>query len=189
MSATADVGPERPQPPLGIFSKPPDRAFAGPIPIERRRLSRLEAVLVGSGLGLFFLIILGIPGFGAVSGSLLGDYGSSFSLTWANYSALFQQSGLLGPLERSMVYGVITATATVFLGFIAARLLSQRRTAATGAMDYLLLASVALPGVVFGAGYIFAYNLPIMSTLHIDLYQTVQLLVIPLPTRLITVTT
>ena len=45
-------------------------------------------------------------------------------------------------------------------------------------MDYLLLASVALPGVVFGAGYIFAYNLPIMSTLHINLYQTVQLLVI-----------
>ena len=144
----------------------------------RRRLSRVESVLAGSGLALFFLIILGIPGFGAVSGSLLGDYGSSFSLTWANYSALFQQSGLLGPLERSMVYGVITATVTVFLGFIAARLLSQRRTAATGAMDYLLLASVALPGVVFGAGYIFAFNLPIMSTLHIDLYQTVQLLVI-----------
>jgi iron(III) transport system permease protein len=45
-------------------------------------------------------------------------------------------------------------------------------------MDFLLLASVALPGVVFGAGYIFAYNLPVMSTLHIDLYQTVQLLVI-----------
>ena len=36
----------------------------------------------GSGLALFFLIILGIPGFGAVSGSLLGDYGGSFSLTW-----------------------------------------------------------------------------------------------------------
>ena len=68
---------------------------------------------------------------------------------------------------------------TVFLGFIAARLLSSsRRTRGTGAMDYVLLASVALPGVVFGAGYIFAYNLPIMSTLHIDLYQTVQLLII-----------
>ena len=144
----------------------------------RRRLSRREAVGATTLLVLFFLLLLGIPAFGAVSGSLLGDYGSSFSLTWANYSALFQQSGLLGPLERSMVYGVITATVTVFLGFIAARLLSQRRTAATGAMDYLLLASVALPGVVFGAGYIFAYNLPIMAKLHIDLYQTVQLLVI-----------
>ena len=144
----------------------------------RRRLSRREAIGATTLLVLFFLLLLGIPAFGAVSGSLLGDYGSSFSLTWSNYSALFQQSGLLGPLKRSMVYGVITATVTVFLGFIAARLLSQRRTAATGAMDYLLLASVALPGVVFGAGYIFAFNLPIMSTLHIDLYQTVQLLVI-----------
>jgi iron(III) transport system permease protein len=144
----------------------------------RRRLSRREAFGATTLLVLFFLLLLGIPAFGAVSGSLLGDYGSSFSLTWANYSALFQQSGLLGPLERSMVYGVITATVTVVLGFIAARMLSQRRTAATGAMDYLLLASVALPGVVFGAGYIFAYNLPIMAKLHIDLYQTVQLLVI-----------
>ncbi len=144
----------------------------------RRRLSRLESALSATGLVLFFLVLLGIPGFGAVSGSLLGDYGSTFSLTWVNYQALFRQPGLLGPLERSMVYGVITASVTVFLGFIAARLLSQRRTAATGAMDFLLLASVALPGVVFGAGYIFAYNLPVMSTLHVDLYQTVQLLVI-----------
>jgi iron(III) transport system permease protein len=145
----------------------------------RRRLSLSEAVCAGSLLALFFLVMLGIPGFGAVSGSLLGDYGGSFSLTLVNYQALFQQSGLLGPLERSLVYGVIAASVTVFLGFIAARLLSSaRRTRATGAMDYVLLASVALPGVVFGAGYIFAYNLPIMSTLHIDLYQTVQLLVI-----------
>jgi iron(III) transport system permease protein len=144
----------------------------------RRRLGRVEAVLAGSGLALFFLIILGIPGFGAVSGSLLGDFGGSFSLTWSNYSMLFQSPDLIGPLQRSIVYGALTATVTVFLGFVAARLLSQRRTAATGAMDYLLLASVALPGVVFGAGYIFAYNLPVMSTLHINLYQTVQLLVI-----------
>jgi iron(III) transport system permease protein len=144
----------------------------------RRRLSRLEAAAAGSGLALFFLVMLGIPGFGAVSGSLLGDYGSSFSLTLVNYQALFQQSGLLGPLERSFVYGLITASVTVTLGFIAARLLSRRRTAATGTLDFLLLASVALPGVVFGAGYIFAYNLPVMSRLHIDLYQTVQLLVI-----------
>ncbi len=144
----------------------------------RRRLGRVEAVLAGAGLALFFFVMLGIPAFGAVSASLLADYGGSFSLTLVNYQELFQQSGLIGPLERSMVYGVITATVTVALGFIAARMLSRRRTAATGALDFLLLAAVALPGVVFGAGYIFAYNLPIMSTLHINLYQTVQLLVI-----------
>jgi iron(III) transport system permease protein len=144
----------------------------------RRRLSRWEATAAGAGLTLFFLVMLGVPGFGAVSGSLLGDFGGSFSLTLSNYQQLFQDPGLIGPLQRSLVYGAITATVTVALGFIAARLLSRRRTAATGALDFLLLASVALPGVVFGAGYIFAYNLPIMSKLHINLYQTVQLLVI-----------
>ena len=145
----------------------------------RRRLSRFEAGCAGCLLALFFLVMLGIPGFGAVSGSLLGDYGSSFTLTLVNYQALLAQSGLLGPLERSLLYGLIAATVTVFLGFIAARLLSSaRRTRAPGAKDNVLLASVALPGVVFGAGYIFAYNLPIMSSLHIDFYQTVQLLII-----------
>jgi iron(III) transport system permease protein len=144
----------------------------------RRRLSRGEAVLAGSGLVLFFLVMLGIPGFGAVSGSLLGDFGGSFTLTFTNYQQLFQQPDLIGPLQRSLIYGAITATVTVTLGFVAARLLSQRRTAATGALDFLLLASVALPGVVFGAGYIFAYNLPVMSKLGINLYQTVQLLII-----------
>jgi iron(III) transport system permease protein len=124
------------------------------------------------------VVALGVPGFGAVSGSLLADYGGSFSLTLVNYRALFAQSGLIGPLERSLFYGIITATITVTAGFIAARLLARRRTRATGALDFLLLASVALPGVVFGAGYIFAYNLPVMSRLGINLYQTVTLLVI-----------
>jgi ABC-type Fe3+/spermidine/putrescine transport system ATPase subunit len=32
--------------------------------------------------------------------------------------------------------------------------------------------------VVFGAGYIFAYNLPVMSRLGVNLYQTVTLLII-----------
>jgi len=144
----------------------------------RRQLSRWSLIGAGGGAGLFFVIALGVPGFGAVSASLLADYGGSFSLTLVNYRALFAQAGLIGPLERSLCYAVITATITVTGGFIAARMLSKRRTRATGALDFLLLASVALPGVVFGAGYIFAYNLPVMSRLGINLYQTVTLLVI-----------
>jgi iron(III) transport system permease protein len=144
----------------------------------RRQLSRREMIIATASVGLFFVVALAVPGFGAVSGSLLADYGGSFKLTLVNYRALFAQSGLIGPLGRSFGYAVITATITVILGFIAARLLAQRRTKATGALDFLLLASVALPGVVFGAGYIFAYNLPVMSRLGINLYQTVTLLII-----------
>jgi iron(III) transport system permease protein len=144
----------------------------------RRRLGFRSSIAAAAGVGLFFVVALGVPGFGAVSGSLLADYGGSFSLTLVNYRALFAQPGLIGPLERSLGYGAVTATITVIGGFIAARLLARRRTRATGALDFLLLASVALPGVVFGAGYIFAYNLPIMSRLGINLYQTVTLLII-----------
>jgi iron(III) transport system permease protein len=144
-------------------------------PVELGRRGTAAAV---AAVSLFYLIALGIPGLGALSGSLLGDYGSSFSLTFVNYDAVFHSSQLLGPVERSLVYGLVAATVTVIGGFVAARLLATTRTKATKALDYLLLAAVALPSVVFAAGYIFAYNLPVMSKLGIDLYQTTTLLVI-----------
>jgi iron(III) transport system permease protein len=146
--------------------------------VTRRRLTRAGAAAAVAGVGLFYLVALGVPGFGAVSASLLGDYGGSLRITLVNYHALFHQPDLTGPIERSLMYGMVTATVTVIGGFIAARLLTQRATKATRVLDFMLLAAVALPSVVFGAGYIFAYNLPIMSTLGIDLYQTVMLLVI-----------
>jgi iron(III) transport system permease protein len=144
----------------------------------RRPLSRRGAVAACTGVGLFYAVTLGVPGFGAISGSLLGAYGGSFSPTLVNYRAMIHQAGLLAPLERSLGYGILTATVTVAGGFVAAWLLSQRKAKGTRVLDFLLLAAVALPSVVFAAGYIFAYNLPIMSRLGIDLYQTTILLII-----------
>jgi iron(III) transport system permease protein len=146
--------------------------------VVRRQLTRTGVITAAAGMALFYVAALGVPGFGAVSGSLLADYGGSFSLTLVNYRALFRQAGLMGPLERSLGYALITATITVIAGFVAARLLSRRQTRATRLLDFMLLAAVALPSVVFGAGYIFAYNLPLESRLGIDLYQTVTLLII-----------
>ena len=146
--------------------------------IVRRDLTRPGLIAACACTGGFYLLALGVPGFGAVSGSLLANYGGSFTLTLANYQAVLHEGGQFAPLARSLGYAVITATVTVVGGFIAARYLSHRRTRATRLLDFLLLAAVALPSVVFGAGYIFAYNLPVMSGLGIDLYQTVTLLVI-----------
>ncbi|HTW00531.1 MAG TPA: ABC transporter permease subunit [Streptosporangiaceae bacterium] len=144
----------------------------------RRQLSRPGAVVAAGGAGLFFVVALGVPGFGAVSGSLLGDYGGSFTLTLVNYRAVLHETGQIGPLERSLVYAVIGASVTVVGGFIAAWLLAQRGGTSSRALDFLLLAAIALPSVVFAAGYIFFYNLPVMSRLGIDLYQTATLLVV-----------
>ncbi|MGB9112812.1 MAG: iron ABC transporter permease [Acidimicrobiales bacterium] len=146
--------------------------------ITRRSLTRWGGVGVISGIAAYFVVALGIPGFGAISASLLADYGASFSFTTANFHAVFANSGLSGPLERSLVYGAVTATITVVFGFIAARMLSKARTKATRLLDFLLLAAVALPSVVFGAGYIFAYNLPFLNKIGLDLYQTTTLLIV-----------
>lgn len=144
----------------------------------RRRLTWRGRASAMTGMGLFYAIALGVPGFGAISASLLADYGGSYNLTLTNYRALFQQSDQLGPLERSLAYGFIAATVTVIGGFIAAWMLAQKRQKSGRLLDYLLLASVALPGVVFASGYIFAFNLPFLSRIGINLYQTVLLLVI-----------
>jgi len=146
--------------------------------VVRRELSRRARVLVLGATGLFYIAALGIPAFGAVSGSLLGDFGGSFRLTLTNYSAVLHSPELLGPLERSLAYGALTASVTVVGGYIAARFLTRTRTRASRFLDFLLLAAVAIPSVIFAAGYILAYNLPILSRLGINLYQTTTLLIV-----------
>jgi len=144
----------------------------------RRQLSTKGAVLASGAVAVFFAVALGAPAAGAVTGSLLADFGASSKMTFTNYSGVFHLPGLTGPIYRSLVYGIVTASITVVAGFMAARLLSRQRTRATAMLDFLLLATVALPGVVFAAGYIFAYNLPFFSKIGIDIYQTTTLLVI-----------
>ena len=121
--------------------------------VIRRQLSRPAAIAAAAGVALFYLIALGVPAFGAVSASLLGDYGGSFTLTLVNYRALLHEAGQIGPLERSLIYATITAFIAVVGGFVAAWLLTQRRarTTSTKALDFLLLAAIALPSVVFAA--------------------------------------
>jgi iron(III) transport system permease protein len=151
-------------------------------PATRRRLSPKGRTLGILFVGGFYAIALGVPAVGAVSSSLLANYGGHIgihNLTWANYAQVFSGSGLAAPLIRSALFGLITATVTVIAGLIVARLLAGKRGSRSArSLDFLLLAAVALPGTVFAAGYIFAYNLPFLSNLGIALYGTTTLLVI-----------
>ena len=151
-------------------------------PAVRRELDRRGSALGLLLVGGFYLVALGVPAVGAVSSSLLTNFGGVIglhSLTWANYAEVFRGSGLATPLVRSVLFGIVTATVTVVAGLVAARLLVGKRAKKSArAHDFLLLAAVALPGTVFAAGYIFAYNLPFLSSIGIALYGTTTLLVI-----------
>lgn len=150
-------------------------------PVRRLLRARTRALASFAAAGLF-VVALGVPLFGAVVASLLPGFGvgtlSVNSLTLSSYRAAFGNSQFLGPMLLSNRLAVITACITVVLGVVLARLLASRhrgRMARVG--DLTLLGSIALPGIVLAAGYIFAFNLPIAGRLGINLYETVPLLV------------
>ena len=147
----------------------------------RRALHPAAAALGAAAAASLFLLGLGAPILGAVVASMLKDFGAVFSeraFTLANYAQVFvDRSGLVAPLRLSSELAAITAVVAAGLGLVVARLLTSKNAGAVArSLDVLLLGAVALPGIVLAAGYIFAYNLPFMSRIGINLYGTTTLL-------------
>jgi iron(III) transport system permease protein len=151
-------------------------------PVLRLKLSGRGKLVATVGLTLLLVVSLGVPTFGAVSASLidgLGSIGGSHQWSLANYQRVILSPDLSQPLIFSAQLATITATITLVLAVVCARLLVNRGGTLGGrVLDLVLLAAVALPGIVFAAGYIFAYNLPLTNALGIHLYGTTALLVL-----------
>ncbi|MGT2464252.1 ABC transporter permease [Sinomonas atrocyanea] len=128
------------------------------------------------------LVSLGVPVFGALSASVISGLGTldgSHGFTLDNYARVVASPALHGPLVFSVWMAAATATAAVLLAAVAAWLLSGTEgRLSRRVLDLLLLTAVALPGIVFSAGYIFTYNLPIADALGIHLYGTPLLLLL-----------
>lgn len=162
-------------------------------PANRHLLRRPARFAMTALVALFFLLALGAPALGAFYGSFVNNLGvtiGAHNLTLSAYREVLSGSTQYGhvtvegastiaaPLLLSLELAAITATVTAVLGLGVARLLANRRPGRlTKAGDLLLLGSIALPGIVLGAGYIFAFNLPIASRVGLDLYETLPLLV------------
>jgi iron(III) transport system permease protein len=151
-------------------------------PVIRQKLSVPAKAISAACLAVLLIIALGVPAFGAVSASLIDGLGSlSGTHQWnlANYEHVIASPDLSGPLLYSARLAAITASITIVLAAVCARLLASKGGTIGGrALDLVLLAAVALPGIVFAAGYIFAYNLPAVNAVGIHIYGTTLLLLI-----------
>jgi len=149
-------------------------------PIAPLRLTPRGRVLAWFAVLIFFTFALVVPLFGAVAASFLSGIGGSVTranLTLDNYRSALTSQDLLAPMLLSMRLAAITATLAVGIGACIAWVVAQRRTGFSArVLDLFLVAAVALPGIVLGAGYIFAYNLPIFRTIGFSLYGTIVLL-------------
>ncbi|HLH71837.1 MAG TPA: hypothetical protein VKX96_01035, partial [Chloroflexota bacterium] len=144
------------------------------------RFGTVGQVAAQVSLILFFGLALGVPAIGAITASILKDFGAHFSVanvTLDNYTRALGSPSLLQPMILSGKMAAVTATLAVIFGAFVGQVLSRRRVGVSGrALDMFLMGAVALPSTVLAAGYIFAYNLPVLSALGISLYGTVFLL-------------
>lgn len=149
-------------------------------PNQPRTCSMSVHILMIIAIVSFFLLALGVPLFGAIIASLLKGFGGVLApdqFTLSNYQQAMTAPSLQAPLRLSTQLAAICATFAIVLGLIAGQTLSRKHSSMlTRFIDLILLTAVALPGIVLGAGFIFAYNLPILAHFGIALYGTLPLL-------------
>lgn len=140
----------------------------------------LQSLLLGIVFIILVLVSLGVPAVGAVSASMIDGLGSlngTHQWNLSNYQRVIISPDLGQPLLFSGWMAALTASVAIVVAIICARVLATHGTTISGRfLDFILLAAVALPGIVFAAGYIFAYNLPFWTALKIQLYGTTTLL-------------
>jgi iron(III) transport system permease protein len=137
------------------------------------------AIAAGAWVWGFFAVALGVPALGALTSSFLppGAQLRPANLTLAYYRQVLNSAGLGDSIWFSLRMALICGTCAVVLAAVVSRLISSPRAGVAGRLlDLTLLAALAIPGVVFGAGYIFAYNQPFLSRIGLGLYGTTLLL-------------
>lgn len=148
-----------------------------PTRMELPRWGQVAGVVVVGG---YFLFALGVPALGALVGSLIKPIDAGFGVggfTLQYYTQLFTSPSLIAPLSYSAALAIGVATLVAVVSIALAIFLTGRGAGvAAKFVDLLLLGTVALPGIVLGAGYIFVYNLPLVNDIGLRLYGTTALL-------------
>ena len=75
-------------------------------------------------------------------------------------------------LTRSFTYALVAAVLTMGIGLFVAHQMAFRKSAATRVLNMVTMATIAIPGVVLAASFIFAWNAVWLIPIHLVLYGT-----------------
>ncbi|MDP9728059.1 ABC transporter permease [Alicyclobacillus tolerans] len=132
----------------------------------------------GFSLVAFFILFLAffLPIGSTIIQSLLKNYVThldAHSWTLVHYKSLFKPGGSgLQALLRTLVYALTNAFLTMILGLFLAYQMMFRRSKINQFINLLMIATIAVPGIVLAAGFIFAYNATWLIPLHFVIYGT-----------------
>lgn len=101
-------------------------------------------------------------------------------LTTSSYRMLFDDPTVLGGLEHSTTLGLVSAAIVMVLSMIAGWVVTRSRYRMRNALDFLLFAPIAIPGLVTGLSLMWLY-----LQLPVPVYGTLTILGIAYVTRFI----
>ncbi len=121
------------------------------------------------GAALFFFAALGMPLVVTAAVSFMRNVGNGFlgsNFTLDNYKQALDHNGdLLPALRRSTFLGLGAATIAALLGPAIAYMIERTQIPGKAFLRLLTLVTLAIPGIVLAAGFIFAWNQPWMNNL------------------------
>jgi iron(III) transport system permease protein len=130
----------------------------------------------------FLALAIGIPIGTSLSVSLVEHIGAGLTLdnfTLAHYqAALTEGSKLRQALANSLAIACQAAVGSLLVSLCAAYLLTFSRFSLNRLIDVTCTATLAVPGVIIGVGFIFVWNHPVADALGIRLYGHPAILVL-----------
>jgi iron(III) transport system permease protein len=136
---------------VSVTGKPTGR----PTELASRPVSIALAGLATAVAALVLLLYLTI-----LAGALTPLLGINNTLTTANFEYVLFGYGLKAVTDTTLLSAIATPLAGL-LGVIVAFLVIRGRFPGRGALDFGTMLGVAVPGTVFGIGYLVAFNTPV----------------------------
>ncbi len=121
------------------------------------RLRDLPAMLyVALAFGFVFLPVIVLVQYSFQDGLVPVPPFKGFSLRW--YEALFADRRLMAAMGNSVIVAGLSSAAATALGFLAAWGLARRKPRFAGAIQFLLMAPVAVSYLIIGMGLLIVFN-------------------------------
>jgi len=144
--------------------------------IRPYRSTRKKTIAASLAAYVLLIIALAMPLSGILISSFMKNSARGFhlaNLTLHNYAeALKVGSASYQALLRSLLLGLGTAIVASLLAIGLAFVIQRGQGFSTKVLYVLTMSTLAIPGIVLAAGYVFSWNAPYLVPFHLNLYGT-----------------
>lgn len=151
-------------------------------PVRRKVTRRSFRYLVAAGVATYGLMATPLPMLGVIYRSIvtiINPYADQFSLlTLRNFRLILSDAYLSGSLLNTLEVSLIAASIGTVLSVMVAYSIVKSRSRGSNTLDYLATVPMAVPGLVMGIGFLFAW-----SRVPLPVYGTIWILIMAYITR------